>query len=636
MTEQVRTRAAPRAFTSTSLLTAAVGGVVAWVAIDNGGFALTTWTGAAVAVWWGLAVAIGLGLLPLTRLGHPALLVAAALGILSLVSLLSTTWAADAEGAYNVAAQAALYLGVFLLVALCAYRTVVGAWLEGLELGVVAIALLALASRLFPSLGLGQGGTSVLPALGTRLSYPLGYWNGLAIFAALAVPLLLRTALTSRTEVVRTGAVALVPFIAGDVYLASSRGGALVAAVGALAFILTSGRAWAASAAALAAIVGSAVAVASLHSKSALVNGPATSHAASVEGRSALALMVVAGLVSALLWLGLRRLGRRAQPSRRIAVAAIAAVGAIVVAAIVLSHPVARFHAFKTPPATSGPSLSATAHLLNGSGSGRWQLWSAALDEWRSAKLVGKGAGSFQAWWDEHGSLALPSRDAHSVFLQALGELGLIGFACVAIAWLVGPALGLILARRLGGSERVEAAAAASVAVAFAVGAAIDWMWQLPAVALVGVVALALALASRSSEQQLLLRTRLVLAGACLLVVVFELLPLTSALALHQSERAAGRTDPQAAASAALRAKALEPWAVSPLVQLALVDESVNRLGAAQAWIDRARRIDSTDWQVRLIAARIETKRGDVAAARRDLAALKTLYPRLPLFLSGS
>jgi hypothetical protein len=230
----------------------------------------------------------------------------------------------------------------------------------------------------------------------------------------------------------------------------------------------------------------------------------------------------------------------------------------------------------------------------------------------------------------------LPSRDAHSVFLQALGELGLLGFACVAIVWIVGPALGLMLARRLDGPERIAAAAAASVAVAFAVGAAIDWMWQLPAVALVGVVALALALGSASPEQPLALgRARFVLTGLCVLVVVFELLPLTAGIALDQSRRAAGRADPQAAASAALRARALEPWAVSPVVQLALIDESVNRLAAAQAWIDRARRIDATNWQVRLIAARIETKRGDIAAARRDLAALKTLYPRLPLISPG-
>ena len=451
----------------------------------------------------------------------------------------------------------------------------------------LAIALLALASRLLPSLGLGQGGSSVLPALATRLSYPLGYWNGLAIFAALAVPLLLRTALTGRTEVVRTGAVALVPFIAGDVYLASSRGGALVAAVGALAFILTAGSPWAASAAAFSALVGSAVAVVSLHSRTTLLNGPVTSHAASVEGRSALAFMLVAGLVAALLWLGLRRVGRRMKPSRPVVSGVIVAVGALVVVAVVLSHPVARFHAFQRPPPTSPASLSTTAHLLNSSGSGRWQLWSAAVDEWKTAKLAGKGAGSFQAWWDQNGSLALPSRDAHSAFLQALAELGLIGFACVAIAWIVGPALGLTLARRLAGSERIAAAAAASVAVAFAVGAAIDWMWQLPAVALVGTVALALALGSASPEQPLTLRRgRPVLVGFCLLVVLFELLPLTAGIALDQSRRAAGRTDPQAAASAALRARALEPWAVSPVEQLALIDESVNRLAAAQT-VDR-------------------------------------------------
>lgn len=635
MTEQVRSYAAATGFRSTYLVTAAVGGVVAWLAFDNGGYSLTTWTGAAVAVWWGLALAVGVRPFPFAHLRWPARLAAAGLGLMSLFSLLSTAWAADAERAYLEAAQIAFYLGVFLVVVLCAGRNSAGAWLDGLELGVVAIALLALASRLFPSLGLGRTGASVLPAVVTRLSYPIGYWNGLAIFVALAVPLLLRTALNGRTEVVRAGAVALVPFLAADVYLASSRGGALVAAVGVVAFLATAGRPWATGAAVLSALAGSAIAVVSLHSRSALLDGPVTSRAAATEGRSALALLVVASLVSALLSLALRRVGTRAKPSRLIALGAAGVVGVVLVAAIVASHPVARFHAFERPPPTAPGSTS--SHFLNANGSGRWQFWSAALDEWRTAKLGGRGAGSFPAWWHQHGSLAMPTQDAHSVFLQTLAESGAIGFACVALVWIFGPAAGLILARREEESERIEAAAAASVAAAFAVGAAIDWVWHLPAVTLVGVAALALALGRGSPERRLRLHGRrlLLLVPLPLLVVAFELVPLTGGIALEQSRRAAGRGDPQAATTAALRARALEPWAVSPLEQLALVDESRNRLAAAQTWIDRARRTDGDNWQVRLIAARIETKRGDVAAARRDLAAVRLLYPRLPLFAAG-
>jgi hypothetical protein len=117
-------------------------------------------------------------------------------------------------------------------------------------------------------------------------------------------------------------------------------------------------------------------------------------------------------------------------------------------------------------------------------------------------------------------------------------------------------------------------------------------------------------------------------------VVVFELIPLLAGHALGQSRRAAANGRASAAHDAALRAHALEPWATAPLEQLALLAESRGDLVEAQRWIDAARRKDAGDWQVRLIAARIETRRGAVAAARADLRAARRLNPRSPLFAS--
>ena len=152
-------------------------------------------------------------------------------------------------------------------------------------------------------------------------------------------------------------------------------------------------------------------------------------------------------------------------------------------------------------------------------------------------------------------------------------------------------------------------------------------------VAIVGVAGLALALGPGRAREPGTRRGRtLALALPALAVVVLELVPLTGALALDQSRRAAQRGEDAPAVAAALRAHALEPWALAPLEQLALLDESAGRLGSAQAWIDRARRTDVGDWQVRVIAARIETKRGAVAAARSDLAAARELAPLSPLF----
>ena len=89
------------------------------------------------------------------------------------------------------------------------------------------------------------------------------------------------------------------------------------------------------------------------------------------------------------------------------------------------------------------------------------------------------------------------------------------------------------------------------------------------------------------------------------------------------------------ARDAALRARALEPWATGPLEQLALLAESRGDLLEAQQWVDAARRLNAENWQVRLLAARIETRRGAVSAARADLRAARRLNPRSPIFARG-
>ena len=93
-------------------------------------------------------------------------------------------------------------------------------------------------------------------------------------------------------------------------------------------------------------------------------------------------------------------------------------------------------------------------------------------------------------------------RNAHSLYLESLGELGAVGFLLASAVWIGGCAIGVRTCRRADGEARASLVAATAVAVAFAVGAGLDWLWQLPAVSLVGVSALALALGSPRGSQQ--------------------------------------------------------------------------------------------------------------------------------------
>ena len=634
VSDGARSGAAARGLRASALVAVAVGAATFWLGFEDGAYGLTTWAAAGIAVWWTVGLACA-GVLPALRPTAAARAFGVALALLTLFSLLSVLWAHDAELAYAAAGRTAVYLGLFALTVSLVNRDAVPRWLDGLALGIVALVLLALASRFFPSLDLGRAGASVLPAVVTRLSYPLGYWNGLAIMAALAVAPLLHAATGARTLAVRAAAVAPIPALAAVVYLASSRGGALVAVAAAVVFVACSGRGWAASGAALCGLVGSAVAVLSLRSTHEVLTERATGDlpVPVAHGTEAAVLICLAALVAAGTWLGLQLIARRlSAPSRAVTRGVVGGLVLLAIIGVALSHPVAHFHAFKRPPLAPSASGFTVSHLLSGSGSGRWQFWSAALDEWRSAKLAGGGAGSFAGWWAEHRTIGLSTQEAHSIFFQALGELGLIGFALVAFIWIGGPALAIVRSRRLEPADRAAAAAAAATAAAFAVGGAIDWIWRLPAVGAVGVVALALSFASPAAPERIRAGGLRIAAAACsLLVVAFLLVPLVATLALHRSASAAARGELGSAVSDALRARALEPWASSPLVQLALLDEARGRLAAAQVWIDRARRADGADWQIRLVAARIETKRGDIVAARRDLGAMRRLNPLSPL-----
>ena len=131
-------------------------------------------------------------------------------------------------------------------------------------------------------------------------------------------------------------------------------------------------------------------------------------------------------------------------------------------------------------------------HLLSGQGSGRWQFWTAAVDEWRDHPLRGLGAGSFEQWWSEHASFTYFVRDAHSLYLETLGELGLVGFVLVIALVLLALVEGARRALGADGDARVTAAALTAAFAGYAFAAGVDWMWEMTAVSVVGFVALGL------------------------------------------------------------------------------------------------------------------------------------------------
>ena len=110
--------------------------------------------------------------------------------------------------------------------------------------------------------------------------------------------------------------------------------------------------------------------------------------------------------------------------------------------------------------------------------SDRPYYWSLA---WHSlaSPLHGLGSGAFAQLWAVDRPIPHYAIDAHSLYLEALLELGAVGLLVV-VATLAVP---LVVAGRL---IRGSSAAAAGAYTAFLVHAAVDWDWEMPVVTIVG------------------------------------------------------------------------------------------------------------------------------------------------------
>jgi hypothetical protein len=602
-------------------------------AVNGGGSSPAARSVAAILVWWALLVAVAFSLAPRAAVPRTAIACAGLLAALGLFAAFSTGWAPSAERAFFEADRVMLYTGVLLLPVLLTRRGDAGSWADAMALAIVVVAALALGQRLFPVLFPYDDVAVQLPNAATRLSYPLGYWNGLAIFVGLGFPLLLRAAVVARATLWRAAAIAPLPIMAGAIYLTSSRGGVAVAVLASAAFTVLLGRVRALVALAVAA-AGSAASVAILAARSPLVDGPFESSTAKDAGLEAALLIAAVCLVCALVYALLSR-----SVSLRVAVPRLLwpLLAVVAVAGVIAADPAARVRTFKAPPAVQeAPSAPQVGeHLSSSAGSGRWQFWSAAADQWREHPLAGDGAGSFEPWWAQNGTLDWFVRNAHSLWLETLGELGLVGFLLLAGVFGVGILTGVAGLAGRAGENRATVAALLALVLGFVLGAAIDWVWQLPAIAALALLSLGLLTgpATASDDRREPSRTasfgvRAALVVAAWIVICAQALPFLSSEEVAASQRAAARGELGEALERARSAEAVQPWAASPHLQLALVREEAGQVRRARRDIASAIARDSSDWRLRVVAARLAVKAGDVEAARAQLARARALNPR--------
>jgi hypothetical protein len=617
-----------------AVLGLAVAGCVFALSYANGGFDTTTKAYAGISSWWLLGTGAAIGIAGArSRVDRVTLCALGLLGAFAVWTLLSMSWAPDGGQAFAQFNQVSFYVAVLALAIVIGRLVPSSTIIAGVALAISGIAAIALVSRFFPS-SFGITPSIALPSLTNRLNFPLGYWNGLGIQVGLAYPLLLAIMTSRRSRVGGALAAVPLPIFAAVMYLTSSRGAFVAAGLAVLAYLLLTSNRWAALAAtAFAGAVG-ALAVATLVDKNALVSGLMTNPGAVYQGHRAAAEIGIGCLLSALVWAGLTELGRRLRTPPRVAGWAVAGVVVLaVVIGIALSHPVAKFDNFKGNRAHYGGGTSLiTQHLLSSSGSGRWQFWAAASSQFQAHPLNGGGAGSWGFWWLQHGSLpGFVSKYAHSLYLETLAELGIVGLLLlggaivVAVVGAVRSALDL---------RSAEVAAATAAGIAFFAAAAYDWVWQLSGIAIVGLGLLGVALGARPSTRagewgkSGVIRPLLALVAVA--AIVPQVVALASGIHLQNSKAAVDAGNGARAKSQALAAKAVEPWNTEVYIQLALIDESLGEYDAARAALASGIRRSEQDWRLWWHAARIDLKRGKLGAAKHDLAQARRLWPSNP------
>ena len=616
---------------------------VAYVAVSlaDGGYPPEAIAAGTLLIWWAVIVGLAVGAWPRADIPRPAIAAGLCIVALGLLSGLSLGWTSDDGRTFVEVVRVAGYAGLFVLVILTSPRDSARTWLVGLAIGLSVVAALALGSRLEPSFPGGEGEIArFIPGSEGRLSYPIGYWNGLGSCMAMATVLLVWLGGRADTRMGRSLAVGFLPAVLLAIYLTSSRGAWIAAGAG-LAVLLGLGpeRTRLAGGAALA-LAGGAALVGLTELRSSLVDGPGTTLARNAGDEIMLAVVVVCGAIGiarhladdplarpSVRWVGVPRV------ASRIAVGVLAFV---VLAGAAAADPVSRFEDFKRPPQGSDVS----AHFSSGSGSGRYQFWSAAWDAFEHEPITGIGAGGYEAWWNQHGSIVRVVRDAHSLFFETLAELGVGGL--LLIVSFLGLAVVQGWRRRSGGSPRGAAEVALAVLVAGVFSAATDWTWELGAVFAPVVIAAALltgpATVPRGADPAPGGRAfgwgvaTLLTGWAALWIAAMMFL---TEVKLDDSRAAVDRGDLFGAAQDATDASTLQPWAAEPRLQRALVEERAGNLPAARIWVQEAIDRAPEDWSLWYAAARIDYKAGDHAGYADAYERARALNPRAPFFTGG-
>lgn len=572
--------------------------LIAAAAGTNGGYFPRTWGWIALPLAWTALVALIVRQRVTVSRAEVGFLVAMSAFVAWVaVSLL---WTSDVPGTVLEVERDLIYPLAIAAGMLVLRRSRVDQTLGAVLAAIALIALYALGTRLFPDrIGVFRADD---PVYVYRLGDPVGYWNALGIFCAIGLLLALGFAVRARHLGARVLAGAALPVLLTTIYFTYGRGAWIALAVGLAGAIALDFRRLGLTVSLLA-LSPAPVAAVWLASRShgLTARGASLAEAARDGHRLAVwtALLVVAGGASAwALALAERRL-RVGPRVRRAGSFGLAAAAAACVIAILAAYGgpagVVRdaYDAFKSPPVGVKRGQSFNKRLFQLSSNGRVAEWRAAWGNYERHALLGSGAGSFEQYWLEHRPNGLRVRDAHSLYLEVLTELGPVGLALLAAGLLVPLAAGVRVRRR------PLLPLAWGAYLAFVVHAGVDWDWEVVAVTAAALlVGLSLLVAGRreGASRALSVRTR---AGAGVVLVAaaaFSIVGLLGNVPRANAGAAAEELRWERAVREADEAIRWSPWAGEPWQLRGRGERGLGDEAAARRSFLRALDRDPRDW----------------------------------------
>ncbi|HXR30070.1 MAG TPA: O-antigen ligase family protein [Solirubrobacterales bacterium] len=598
---------------------------------------------AGLAVWLVVVALLILGAGSRTTLERPFYWAGGLIVCLSLLSAISSLWSGSVELSAIEADRVLVYLGFFLAAFLIAQTDERRQrFAEGLAIAVAVVALLGLASRLLPHV------MNVAGSLGSgpRLRYPLGYWNANGAMFGAGVSLLLWTSRQATWTALRWLSVAAIPATLLALYFTYSRGGllALLVACGCL-IALSRDRLWLLATLAVGAI-GALPAVLAVQERHSLADNLAN-QAAVDQGVTVLFILLAGIALSLILFAGLRQLERAGGARTRrmleisrnpVVLKRIALAGAVLAIGAAIAVGGRVWHQFSS----SGIQFpdDPKQHFADLRGAGRHDFWRVAIDSGGEKPLLGHGAGTYEFSWEQHRSIELPVHDAHSLYLEAFADMGVVGGLLV--LGLIGSLLwfGFGAWRNAIDSQRERYAVLLATMLAFAIGAALDWFWEIAGLGALFFLAAGVVVAARCSQiaadprrEAMKAKDRgygLAVSGVVLAWIAAIALvgPLLVEREIDASQAAAAKEDLGAAVDHAENARSIEPWAASPYVQLGLLAERQGDYPAATSHFTDAIEREDRNWQWYYLRSRVENAAGDEVAALADLERARQLNPR--------